>query len=892
MKLKKTNLAFFIIIVFAFLVRVFVIYSQHQTINQDNGIVGLMAKHILQGKVPLFFYGQPYIGPLEPCIIALFFLVFGMSVKTMLLAMACISVAAIIAVYFLGKELKDEKMGIYAMLFASIPPAYVFWYNIAPFGGYQETFLFGTVLLLLALKIIKINSDRKKIKYYLWMGFISGIGLYTHLLLIYYISAAGLFLIINENKKFLFLKGGPLFVATFILGSLPLWIYNLTHDFYTFALPPSDDVFSSFLHFFEVAPILLCCGNPKWLFFAASSVYVGSVLFLVLYTEKETKFTGLKFIFIFLFINMLYFFSTSHMALKCAPRHIITLFSVLIFSVSYMTYFLNKKIKYLGLIPFLFILSINGIGIYKSYTIDKKESADDYNTTNQIINYLYENKLYANYCVFSLGHKLNFLTNEKAINVDHLGERYLPYETIVEGSDSVAFIEENTELEPMFEMLCDSYKRQKIGIFYIYHDFVQKKYYGQMIPQDNWSAKSNYNTKAVSFAFDRNADTNWATLDPKGKGMYFQLDLGKAYNIYKIALFNADHWKNYPYGMFLEVSADGTVWEKVSVPENPASLFICGPRLSSHLEDGRIELLFSPRSCRYVKIWQNGEEPVNSWEINEIFIWEYLGEKTIDPAESLDIYDFLVKEGIKNIYADFWLSAKISELSKDTIKTMKPVNSHYPFRKDTSRFLTIDKGAGFIIDRENVADFERNIIKQDMKAQKKEFKNYVCFYIAEEPKRKEIYYWSGYGVIKTDRLKNMPLFYSAPEGTENTGRQIVFKNGIKFLGYNVVRNGTEVKIDYFWKIKERPDGVFVFVYFMQEGKVVFQNDHPLLEQFYLSDVPATDQIFKETYTFQDIPAGDYEISLGLWNPKKGNKRIPVISPKNKSSRMIVGKINI
>jgi hypothetical protein len=33
--------------------------------NSDEAIVGLMARHMLQGERPLFFYGQAYLGSLD-----------------------------------------------------------------------------------------------------------------------------------------------------------------------------------------------------------------------------------------------------------------------------------------------------------------------------------------------------------------------------------------------------------------------------------------------------------------------------------------------------------------------------------------------------------------------------------------------------------------------------------------------------------------------------------------------------------------------------------------------------------------------------------------------------------------------------------------------------------
>ena len=48
--------------------------------NSDEAVVGLMARHILQGERPIFFYGQAYMGSLDAFLVAFGFLLFGQQV--------------------------------------------------------------------------------------------------------------------------------------------------------------------------------------------------------------------------------------------------------------------------------------------------------------------------------------------------------------------------------------------------------------------------------------------------------------------------------------------------------------------------------------------------------------------------------------------------------------------------------------------------------------------------------------------------------------------------------------------------------------------------------------------------------------------------------------------
>ena len=58
------------------------VLNYHCLLTGDDGIVALMALHILSGKeIPLVFYGQHYMGTLDAMVAALFFRWFGVSAE-------------------------------------------------------------------------------------------------------------------------------------------------------------------------------------------------------------------------------------------------------------------------------------------------------------------------------------------------------------------------------------------------------------------------------------------------------------------------------------------------------------------------------------------------------------------------------------------------------------------------------------------------------------------------------------------------------------------------------------------------------------------------------------------------------------------------------------------
>src|SRR5215210_2788590 len=76
-------------------IRAFVwIFFEQSGFDSDQAVVGLMAKHLAEGRAfPLFYYGQHYMLAVEPWLAAPLFKVFGASVATLKLPLMAINIA-------------------------------------------------------------------------------------------------------------------------------------------------------------------------------------------------------------------------------------------------------------------------------------------------------------------------------------------------------------------------------------------------------------------------------------------------------------------------------------------------------------------------------------------------------------------------------------------------------------------------------------------------------------------------------------------------------------------------------------------------------------------------------------------------------------------------------
>ncbi len=153
--------------------------------NADEAIVGLMARHILEGNWPVFFYGQTYMGSLDATLIALGFTIFGSEVFVIRTIQILLYLGTIIlAVNLSARIFRSQLAGLVTGLLLAVPTVNITLYTTVSLGGYGEALLIGALLLLLAIQIDEKPDNTKN--YLLW-GFFSGLGFWAFGLTIAYI---------------------------------------------------------------------------------------------------------------------------------------------------------------------------------------------------------------------------------------------------------------------------------------------------------------------------------------------------------------------------------------------------------------------------------------------------------------------------------------------------------------------------------------------------------------------------------------------------------------------------------------------------------------------------------------------------------------------------------
>lgn len=216
------------IILLAVLFRAWLIAVDGVSFDSDEAIVGLMARHIIQGEpIPAFFYGQAYMGSLDAILVAGGFVLGGESVATMRAVQLMLVACGLIAAYALALTVtRRERIARLALLLLALPIALAALYTTATLGGYNEIALFGSVILLLGWQVT-VERRREGWRWAL-LGLLTGVGWWTNGAIV---TPALVVVVLGVRYRvWRDWRGVLLAAALFVLGSAPWWVYNLRHD--------------------------------------------------------------------------------------------------------------------------------------------------------------------------------------------------------------------------------------------------------------------------------------------------------------------------------------------------------------------------------------------------------------------------------------------------------------------------------------------------------------------------------------------------------------------------------------------------------------------------------------------------------------------------------------
>ncbi len=235
-KIGWYGIAAITLIALAVLLRIVLIalgWPQH---NSDESIMGLMALHIAnRGELPIFFYGQFYMGATEAYLGAGLFRLFGASVITLRLVPLLLFALFLVCMYLLTSLLYSKPLALVTLALLGLGSNIVLQTEIVALGGYPEMLAFGALAFLLVGWLALANDQfvaghrrwRFSLGYALW-GLVMGLGIWSDYIFVVFMLISGLLLLVFCWRTLLSRRVWPFLLLGLLLGLMPLIIFNIS----------------------------------------------------------------------------------------------------------------------------------------------------------------------------------------------------------------------------------------------------------------------------------------------------------------------------------------------------------------------------------------------------------------------------------------------------------------------------------------------------------------------------------------------------------------------------------------------------------------------------------------------------------------------------------------
>ena len=206
----------------------FTILLASQThVHSDEAIIGLMAKHIMEGRYfPFYMYGQPYNAGAawEAYFGAVAFRLFGVGVIPLKACIVAFSLLCLFLFYRMGCALYDRRTAVLATVAFALAPSLLKWnFQVR---GYAWYFLSIPVLTMLFVSA-ESAPDPKRNTLFLF-GLVSGVSIWCLELAIPIVAALWMLLILRRRLS---LNNTAASLAGFVVGYAPVIAWNLMNHF-------------------------------------------------------------------------------------------------------------------------------------------------------------------------------------------------------------------------------------------------------------------------------------------------------------------------------------------------------------------------------------------------------------------------------------------------------------------------------------------------------------------------------------------------------------------------------------------------------------------------------------------------------------------------------------
>ncbi|GAC1640271.1 MAG: hypothetical protein NVS4B12_01410 [Ktedonobacteraceae bacterium] len=198
--------------------------------------MGILARHVaFNGEWPIFFYGLPYLGPLEGYIAAPLFHLSGSSTFILRLALLPFFALFLLCMYYLTRLLYTSRLAIFTVVLLCFGSEEILRRQLRAVGEYPETLFFAAFISLVVSWLVlsthemtgKTRTTPRRIFVYGVLGLVVGCALWVDFLILPFLGTASILLLLFCRRELVSWAGLSLLVGL-LIGAFPLLYYNIT----------------------------------------------------------------------------------------------------------------------------------------------------------------------------------------------------------------------------------------------------------------------------------------------------------------------------------------------------------------------------------------------------------------------------------------------------------------------------------------------------------------------------------------------------------------------------------------------------------------------------------------------------------------------------------------
>jgi hypothetical protein len=666
---------------------------QHGT-NQaaDHGIVGLMAKHVAEGKPwPAFFYGQDYMGSLEPLVSAAVCRALDISMPCVAAGTALVGFWVLPLVYAWGKRAGGGLAGLAAAAYLAAGPDTFFWFSSAPRGGYMMTLILGMSTLLLSTSLTAGCIDRQgPARFSSWKlaltALLGGLAWWTNQLSIVYLLPSAGILMVAWRYWIRWRYCLPAGIA-FLVGSSPWWLWQsrngwtamgFRNTFSTRTAASGTEALVRYTGSFLMGETHPAIGGMLLLATVATLLFFGICLHTVLLLRKRDH-AGLLYLsaaFALWSTNSVFFVFSRLGISHGGARFLLPTVPVMALLVGITTQTVRRKTSRLPAILFLALTLAPQARQLHAMSRDAGKDRAGWNRASALLDFCQSNGIEAVYGGYDL-HWVNFATREQLCYTSGLTagsntERYGPYIVRAALSDHFAFRNNYEQVQAFLGSTACTWKTNRVAgqdLTYAIEPPIQAS---RLTPGTNWTIQASSASPASATELrDENLSTgiDWDMLP--GCTRAIDINIGEPADSCGLRMYSMKN--QYPlYCKVMGADAPEAPLRELTRETWTSAFFWSGPMICRGGRQYVLELRWPPRRTQCLRIILTSGTRHVPVHIGEI---EILRPSPGVPARHADaerILAALHRHGVERLYAPLWLSERAWESFNGNIETYVP----------------------------------------------------------------------------------------------------------------------------------------------------------------------------------------------------------------------------